>query len=99
ERVLEFVFLNRHTFLPSRFQLIEDALRLIDFLRLALQFHPAPAGCHFYPERIFESFQELEIVGVERLQIARVLKLQGARFRHELSVASASCRRSEPDWH
>src|SRR6266480_1630127 len=66
ERVLKFVFLNRDALLLRFLELIEYALRLVDFLRLTLEFYPAFPSGDFHAERIFHVFQKPEIVRVKR---------------------------------
>src|SRR4029434_2100194 len=90
KRIIEFVLLNVHALLARFLKLLEHVLRLIDAVRGAFQFHPAFAGGHFHTERVLKVLQKLDVVGVERLQSARALKLEGASFTHHQSVASGS---------
>ena len=76
------MLLNVYPLLPRFFQLIKHALGTFNLRRFSLQLDPSFAGGDLYSERIFQRFQELEIVSIERLQSACALKLQGARFRH-----------------
>ena len=82
QSVIEFVFLNVHTFLARFLKLLKDMLRFVDPAWFPLQFHPTFAGGHLHAKRIFQRFQELEIVCVKRLQSARALKLESACFSH-----------------
>ena len=96
QRILKFVFLNRHTFLAGLFELIENLLGLVDLFRFAFQSYPAFPRCDFYTERILQILQEFEVVGVKRLQRPRALKFQGPRFSH--SLADQQDRQSRCDY-
>ena len=74
--------LNRHALLLCLLELVEHLLRLVDPVRLAFDLHPAFARGDFHAERVLHVFQELEIVGIERLQLARVFEMQRAAFCH-----------------
>ena len=76
------MLLNVDAFLPSLLELFEDPLRAIELRRFALELHPAFARGDFHAERIFQRFQEFEIVRIKRLDRARALELQRARFSH-----------------
>src|SRR5882724_13133064 len=71
-------------------ELLKHVLRFIDAVCVPFEFHPAFAGSHFHAKRVLKVLQKLDVVGVERLQSARALKLEGASFSHYQSVASAS---------
>ena len=92
------MLLDWHAFFLRFLELIEHALGFVDFFRLTFEFHPAFAGRDFYTERILHGFQELEIVRVKRLQLARVIEMQSSSFAHQRSTTS-KIDKSEPDWH
>ena len=82
KRVLKLVLLNRHAFFLRFFELIEDALCLVEFFRLAFKFHPTFASCDFDAEGIFHALEQLQIVRVKRLHLARIVEVQRSRFSH-----------------
>ena len=82
------MLVNVHAFLPRLFQLLEDALSAVDLFGFAFQFHPAFAGRDLHAERIFERFQEFEIVRVERLD---------GRVRSQTAACGFQSFRREPN--
>src|SRR5207244_5732964 len=79
-----------HTFLARLLKLLKHLLSFIDSAWFSLQSYPTFASGHLHAKRVFQGFQELKVISIERLQSAGALKLQGACFRHCLSRAKIS---------
>ena len=93
ERVEKLVLADGHAALPRAVELLEDAPRLLDAIRLALDAQPAVARGHADFERLLERLEQREIVPVERLQDAPAFELQGLRVAHQAATAGhARCR-------
>ncbi len=90
--VVKFVPLDIDAALPRAFQLGKDTLGFRDLRRFAFHLDPAFASRDFHTERFLEVFDQLQVIGVKRLDGPRILKLQRARFSHLAAGTSSAAR-------
>ena len=61
------MFLNRNALLARFLEFLKELLRLIEATWIALQLHPSFTRGNLHAERILDTLQQFDVIGVQRL--------------------------------